>query len=183
MSDLLQSIMNRVSNPRLMEPAPNRQELETLFKCAVRAPDHGRLRPWRFVVLQGEALDRLGAAFVATQPDADTAKQNRLRAMPRRAPMIIVAIASTNPDHPKVPVWEQKVAVGAAVQNIQLAAQELGYGTMWRTGEITEAAAVKAHLNMGENEHIVAFLYIGTVEGEPRKPEFQDLSQVVEFRE
>lgn len=182
MSDLLNSLMNRVSNPRLVEPVPSQSELESMFKCAVRAPDHGRLRPWRFVVLKGNALAELGDAFAATQPELEEVKLERLKAKPKRAPMIIVAVAKLDRNHNKVPIWEQQVAVGAAVQNIQLAAQELGYGTMWRTGAITEAKPVRDCLGLADNEQIMAFLYTGTIDGEPRRPEFQDLSQVVEFR-
>jgi nitroreductase len=182
MSAILTNMMERVSNPRLVEPCPGRTELETMFKCAVRAPDHGRLRPWRFIVLQGEALVQLGCAFEASQPEADEAKKLRLRNMPLRAPMIIVTIAKIDPQHKKVPVWEQQVAVGIATQHIQLAAKALGYGAMWRTGEITEAVAVKGHLNLAPDEQIIGFLYTGSVDGEPREADFQSLDQIVEYR-
>ncbi len=182
MSNMIDSMMTRVSNPKLTLPSPNAQELEVMFKCAVRAPDHGRLRPWRFLVLQGEALVQLGLAFEASQPGADEAKRQRLRAMPLRAPMIIVGVATLDWEHKKVPVWEQQVAVGIATQHLQLAAQELGYGTMWRTGEMTEADPVRRHLGLADNEQIIAFLYTGTVEGEPRTAELQPLDEIVEYR-
>ena len=182
MSKIVTAIQQRVSNPKLIEPAPDRAVLETLFRCAVRAPDHGRLRPWRFVVCVGEALNALGEAFAASEPGCDATRHQRLKNMPLRAPMIIVVVAKLDDQHKKVPVWEQQVAVGIATQNIQLAAQELGYGTMWRTGEMTEATAVRDHLNLTENEQIIAFLYIGTVDGQPRKADFQPLDSIVEYR-
>lgn len=182
MSDVIHAIQYRVSNPRLIEPAPDRQHLDTLFRCAVRAPDHGRLRPWRFIVLEGQSLNDLGMAFESTQPEADEIQKQRLRAMPLRAPMIIVCVARLDQAHKKVPVWEQQVAAGVATQNIQLAASELGFGTMWRTGVLSDAAEVREHLNVLENEQIIAFLYMGTVDGEPRNAEFQDLSGIVEYR-
>ncbi len=182
MSEILNNLMYRVSNPRLIAPAPTRSELETLFRCAVRAPDHGRLRPWRFVVLEGEALNELGLAFEASQTDADEAQKQRLRSMPLRAPMIIVAIAKLDAEHKKVPVWEQQVAAGIATQHLQLAAKELGYGTMWRTGAMTEAQSVKRFFKMQSGEQIIAFLYIGHVDGEPRTAEFQNLDEIVEYR-
>lgn len=185
MSDFIQKIQNRVSNPRVGLPAPNREQLEVLFRCAVRAPDHGRMKPWRFVVLQGEALKSLGQAFeqagLAAEPGADDAKRARWREMPLRAPMIIVTIACVKPN-PKVPDWEQVAAVVAASQNIQLAACELGFGVMWRTGDMTVAPLVREHLGLGAADQIVGFLYIGTPEAEPRAPEFQPLDQCVEYR-
>lgn len=185
MSDLIQAVQQRISIPRLIAPAPGPEHLQTLLSCAVRAPDHGRMRPWRFVVMQGEALVKLGLAFeqagLAGDPAADDSKRARWRDMPLRAPMVIAAIAQVKPN-PKVPDWEQLVAVGCAVQNIQLAAWGLGYGTMWRTGDMTVAPAVKQHLDMAGNDRVVAFLYIGTPDGEARGPDFQPLEQCVEYR-
>ena len=183
MSEILNTIMYRVSSPRLSAPTPEKQELDIFFRCAVRAPDHGRIRPWRFVVLQGRALEDLGAAFEAAQPEADEAQKLRLRAMPLRAPMIIVTIAKLDPEHKKVPVWEQQVAAGIATQHIQLAAKELGYGSMWRTGPMTESAPVKAFFDLQSGEQIVAFLYVGRVDGEPREADFQSLDEIVEYRD
>lgn len=182
MSNILNAMKARVSNPRLTLPSPDHAELAQMFQCAVRAPDHGRLRPWRFIVLQGDALVRLGEAFGASQPDADDARRLRLRSMPLRAPMIIVSIAKLDWEHKKVPVWEQQVAVGIATQHLQLAAQELGYGTMWRTGDMTEQPAVREHLEVADNEQIVGFLYTGKVDGEPRTADLQPLDDIIQYR-
>lgn len=185
MTDIIEAIQKRISIPRLNAPAPGQEQLETLFSCAVRAPDHGRMRPWRFVVMQGDALARLGLVFeqagLSGDPGADEGKRARWRDMPLRAPMVIAAIAKVKPN-PKVPDWEQVVAVAVAVQNIQLAARELGFGTMWRTGEMTVAPEVREHFEMAGTDRLVAFLYIGTPEGEARAPEFQPLAQCVEYR-
>lgn len=182
MSEALNNMLSRVSSPRLAEPVPSRQQLELMFKCAVRAPDHGRLKPWRFVVLQERALTALGEVFVDTLDTDDEIKRERLRSKPLRAPMIVVVIAKLDPDHIKIPVWEQQVAAGIAAQHIQLAAHDLGFGCMWRTGAITEAPQVRNHLNLAETEQIIGFLYMGTPVGEPREAELQDLDPVVEYR-
>lgn len=186
MSDVIQAIQNRVSQPRLGIPAPDRLQLETLFRCAVRAPDHGRMRPWRFVVLTGQSLSELGTAFeqagLQGDPGADDAKKARWRAMPLRAPMIIVAIACIK-RNAKIPEWEQLSAVSCATQNIQLAAAELGFGTMWRTGDMTQASLVRDFLGLAPDDQVVAFLYIGTPDGEARPPEFQPLEECVEYRD
>lgn len=185
MTDVIHAIQNRTSIPRLIGPGPERPQLEILFRCAVRAPDHGRMRPWRFMVLEGQALQDLGVAFehagLAGDPAADPAKRARWREMPLRAPMIIVTIACIRPN-PKVPDWEQVAAVAAATQNIQLAARELGFGTMWRTGDMTQAPQVYEYLNLAAADRIVAFLYVGTPEGDSRAPDFQPLEQCVEYR-
>ena len=185
MSDLIEAIQQRTSNPRVTAPAPSREQVDVLLNCAVRAPDHGRMRPWRFVVLEGHALEALGEAFVRAgldaDPGADAAKQTRWREMPLRAPMMIVAIAGIKPN-PKVPDWEQVAAVACSVQNIQLAAHALGFGAMWRTGDMTIAPAVLEHLGCGPEDRIVSFLYLGTPEGTTRAPDFQPLDQCVEFR-
>ncbi len=185
MSSVIERIQNRVSQPRVGAPAPNRDQLQQLLTCAVRAPDHGRMKPWRFLVLEGQALQALGGAFeqagLAADPSADEARRLRWREMPLRAPMIIVVAACVKPN-PKVPEWEQVAAVATACQNIQLAAAELGFGVMWRTGEMTSAVAVKEHLGLVQTDQIVAFLYIGTPEGDSRVPDFQPLDQCVEYR-
>lgn len=186
MSEVIEAIQKRVSQPRLAAPAPDRLQLETLFRCAVRAPDHGRMRPWRFIVLTGQSLTELGLAFeragLAQDPHADDAKRAKWRGMPLRAPMIIVSVARIRPN-PKVPEWEQISAVSCATQNIQLAAAELGYGAMWRTGEMGDAAEVREFLGLAPSDRIVAFLYVGTAETAARPPEFQPLEECVEYRD
>ena len=182
MSKVIEAICERCSVPKLMAPAPTQEQLQQMLRCAVRAPDHGRLRPWRFVVLAGDALVALGNVFAETQPEADPIKTERLKAMPLRAPMIIVAIACVDHHHKKVPAWEQVVTVGIATQHIQLAAWELGYGAMWRTGEMVDESLVKQHLNLSENEQIVAFLYLGTPESMPSNPNNATLEGIVEYR-
>ena len=167
---LAEAVMARVSTPRLTEPVPDPATLDTAFAMARRAPDHGRLRPWRFFVLQGEALVELGQVFEAaareTTPDLDDARARRFREMPLRAPMIIVAAASLAQGH-KVPVWEQLVAVGAAVQNLQLGLESAGFGCMWRTGEMANAPGVLARFGLCLQDQIVGFLYVGTPQERP----------------
>ena len=182
MTDALNNMLTRVSTPKLSEPVPSLQELQTMFKCAIRAPDHGRLKPWRFVVLEKGALRELGDAFAQTLEGGDEIKRGRLRAKPLRAPMIVVVVAKLDPEHNKIPLWEQQVAAGIAAQHIQLAAHHQGFGCMWRTGSITEAPQVRQYLSLAETEQIIGFLYLGTPVGEPRQAEHQDLADIVEYR-
>lgn len=164
--DLFTAIDTRASAARLEAPGPNRDQLARLLSAAVRAPDHGRLAPWHFLVLEAEARERLGAAMREARreknpqlPDEDLQREHD-KAL--RAPTIIVASAKLTDAGDKVPAIEQIVAVGAAVQNLLLAAHTLGYGTMWKTGPAAYDNGVKAALGLDADEAIVGFIYIGT---------------------
>jgi nitroreductase len=165
MMDLLESIESRTSALKLGEPAPTREHIERIIQAGVRAPDHGRLRPWRFVVLEtAAARQKLGEAMaqmlVTRFPDSTPAQLDAERGKPMRAPTIIVVAAKIT--RGKIPEIEQIGAVAAAVQNMFLAANALGYGAMWKTGAAAYNADVKAMLGLGPEDHIVALLYLGT---------------------
>lgn len=185
MTEVIASIMGRVSSPRLCEPGPSADHLRQILQCAVQAPDHGRLKPWRFIVVSGEGLQRLGQLFVDAKQseegvELDEKAIDKLLNMPLRAPMIVIACTSVTIGH-KVPEHEQMLAVGAAVQNMQLAARELGYGAMWRTGEMSEHPYIKSALGLKESDGIVAFLYLGTKAAEDRVATECGLDTCVEY--
>ena len=165
--DALQALHSRVSISRVTAPAPDDRQLENIKKAALRAADHGRLRPWRFLVIKGAGLDALGELFVAAKAsDLSKNKQERLAKKTQRAPMIIVAIAN-QVEHPKVPMVEQIISTGAAVQNMLNAAYAQGIGAMWRTGELSYDQKIEEGLGLSSNEKIVGFLYLGTPHKEP----------------
>lgn len=184
MTDIIEHILSRRSCPKLVSPAPTPDELNQVLACAMSAPDHARLKPWRFVVLQDKALDRLGELFVdiktADLGEMSDAQLQKTRQMPLRAPMIITAIADVR-EHPKVPALEQVMAVSCAVQNMQLALSSLGYGCMWRTGDLAFDRRVAQFFGMKEEDQIVGFLYVGTPEGYGKPPESQQVSETTEF--
>lgn len=184
MSDIIEHIIGRQSCPRLLAPAPNRDEIEKVLRCAMKAPDHARLKPWRFVVLTGAARDKLGELFAsikrAEDPEVAEAQLDNARKKPLRAPMIIVAIAE-HKEHPKVPIIEQNVAVGCAVQNMQLALSGLGYGAMWRTGSMAFHPDVKRYFDAKPSDEIIAFLYVGTPDCYGKPPEIQQVSETTAF--
>jgi nitroreductase len=159
------AIETRASSIKLIAPAPSREHLERILSAASRAPDHGKLAPWRFVVLTGDARVALGNAMaeslLATHPTASETLLNAEREKPLRAPAIIAVAAHLTRGH-KVPEHEQVHAVAAAVQNMLLTAHALGYGTMWKTGVAARAPEVKAALHFGPDDEIVAFVYLGT---------------------
>lgn len=162
--DLLEGIESRTSALKLGAPGPTREHIEAIIRAGTRAPDHGRLRPWRFVVLEGDARVKLGdamaAMLVSKFPETPAAHLDAERGKPLRAPTIIVVAAKIMKG--KIPEIEQVTAVGAAVQNMLLAAHALGYGAMWKTGGAAYDANVKALLGLAPEDHIVSLLYLGT---------------------
>lgn len=176
-----ESILNRCSTPRLDQPAPSADTLQLAFQCALKAPDHGRLRPWRYLVVKEGGLEALGQVFEqavrADEPNPGEEKLKKARNMPLRAPMILIAVAKTDPEHPKIPEVEQIVSAGVGVQNLQLALQDQGYACMWRTGPMAYHPQVKTGLGLSEAEHIIGFLYVGTAATQPKRvppPEVDD---------
>lgn len=171
--DPLMVIRSRRSRPALAAPAPDRAELRELLVAACSVPDHGRLRPWRFVVVDTSALDALGDSFAAAHaervPDAIAMELDRVRAKPQRAPMIVVVVARPQ-QHPKVPMWEQRAAAACAAHGLTLAAHARGYGAMWRTGWYGDAPKVRAHLGLLDDEEVTGWIYLGTPAGQPPAP-------------
>lgn len=169
--DAIEALQGRVSVARLVEPGPSREQLDQILRAAMRAPDHGVLRPWRFLVLEGEALGRLGEIFAAAirhdQPDVDEATLQRVRDKPLRAPTVITAVAEVDPEN-RIPVEEQLLATGAAVQNMMVAAHALGLGAMWRTGSMAFHPEVKRGLGFAPRDRIVGFVYLGTPAAVPK---------------
>lgn len=162
-------ILARSSEPRLQAPAPGPDVLAQAFACAARAPDHGLLRPWRYLVVEGDGLERLGDLFADTysftdtdDPDANEKILAKLRKAPLRAPMVIVAIASPV-EHPKIPASEQVLSAAASTTLLELALQDAGFGVMWRTGSPTYNPAVTKALGLAERESVIGFIYTGSV--------------------
>lgn len=170
--DVIDAILSRNAQGKLGLPAPGPQELEKAFACALRAPDHQVLRPWRYLVVQGDALQKLGELYVRAsreqEPDIDAAKIEKLQKNTRRAPMIVVAITVHRED-PKVPHEEQVLSTGAGIQNFILALHGLGYTSMWRSGPLTENPGVKKGLGLAANESIAGFIYVGTPNSDAKK--------------
>lgn len=162
---VLEAIETRSSAKKYTDAVPTREQVEAVLRAAVRAPDHGLLAPWRFAVMQGESRARLGDAMVAAlrerMPEADAETLERERSKAFRSPVLIAVAASPKP-HPKVPEVEQLVAVGAAIENMILAARGLGLATMWKTGSHAYNADVKRALGFAETDTIVGFVHLGT---------------------
>ena len=177
----IEVLLERRSAKALTEPAPDAGALELLLESAARAPDHGRLRPWRFIVIRDAARQRLGELMAEElrrrQPAASTESLQRERQKPLRAPLIVVVAAVCNAAA-RIPPIEQILAAGAAAQNIMLAATALGFAAMWKTGNAAYDDTVKAALGLQAGATIVGFLYLGTAPAEavppPARGQWQD---------
>jgi nitroreductase len=169
--DALEALLGRNSAPRLCAPAPAGAEREQIFRAALRAPDHARLQPWRFLVVEGSGLAQLGELFAqaaaAGDPSLDAAALAKVRSKPLRAPLVVIVVVRLRP-HPKVPALEQQLSAGAAAHAMLLAAHAQGYAGIWRTGAMARDSAVQRGLGLAESEDIVGFLYLGTRSGEAR---------------
>ncbi len=172
--DAIETLMSRNSVPArlLREPAPEGRELEEILETGMRAPDHAALRPWRFLIIRGEARNKLGDILADAMALNDaTISEERLesqRKKPLRSPLIIAIYADVTENHPKAPEIEQIITAGAAAQNIINAAHAKGYGGIMLTGPLAHDAHVKGALGLAKKDQIICFLYLGTPSEEPR---------------
>ena len=162
--DTIEALTSRSSAKAYGDMAPTRDHLDVILQAAVRAPDHGRLRPWRFMLIEGEKRARFGdilaASAIRRTPNLSAGDLQRERDKARRAPLIIVVACRIVPGT-KVPAIEQLMAVGAATQNILLGLHNFGYAAAWKTGEAAYDTEVKKALGLNSDDHIVAFVYAG----------------------
>jgi nitroreductase len=168
--DALELMLSRESALKLESPGPSANELDQMFASAVRAPDHGRLRPWHFVVINEGQRAAFGALLADSlrrrNPNVSEAELQRERDKAFRSPVIVAVAAKVQRGH-KIPEVEQIASASAAAQTIMLAAPALGYGVTWKTGAPAYDPVVKVTLGLGAEDDIIGFLYIGTRTGGP----------------
>lgn len=183
-SDILDFLLTRrsVVARNLTDPGPSDSELESILRSALRVPDHGRLYPWRFVVIKGDNRAKfgkaLGEAFRAANDDAIDELVEVEEERPLRAPLIIAVISRVTREH-KIPEWEQILSSGAACQNILHAAHASGYAAQWITEWPAYDANVKKALGAGDADRIAGFVYIGTAKEPPDERQRAGLEDVV----
>ena len=186
MNPWLSSLLTRrsVSARFLVGPEPSAQALETMLTVASRVPDHGKLVPWRFVVIQGEAREVLGRLTVAlakqkqemTDPERLEIEQTRFS----RAPLVI-AVVSKAALHPKIPVWEQQLSAGAVCMNLLSAAAALGYGACGLTEWMAYDADFCRAFGLHEEERIAGFIHIGHIQQPPTDRPRPVLADIVTY--
>ena len=178
--DLFDAIYQRQSIGKVKPDPVPRDIIEQLLSAAVQAPNHHRVRPWRFIVLSDTARERLGDVIAESKrlaaPDTPAAVLDVERSRPLRSP-VIIAVGVDKPTEPKVLEVENICAAAAAAQNLLLAATDLGLGAMWRTGPAALDPRVKEFLGLASDQHLIALIYVGYPEGErirQERPGFED---------
>jgi len=149
---------------QLAEPAPTTAEIQALIELGARVPDHGKLGPWRFVIIEGEARARAGAALADVIKNDEGVDENRLafvRDTFVRAPACVMVVSAPVPNK-KVPEWEQQLSAGAVCYNLLLAAHALGYAGCWLTEWHAFDARAAEALGVNDSERIAGFVYLGT---------------------
>lgn len=162
-------IKSRRSIGNLTIPAPKQNQVEAAIACAMTAPDHKKLQPWRFIITEGQSRHAFGRALLAAAEakalregtELDERTIEKTLKMPLRAPMIITVVTRMQ-YHEKVPAFEQLLSTGAAVQNLILALKAQGFDTVWRTGTLANEPAVKSYFNVGFEDYVAAFVYVGS---------------------
>lgn len=166
MTDTLTLLRTRRSvPPQLMTgPGPTEEELRALLALAARVPDHGKLAPWRFVVVEGDARERLGEVaaevFKAANPAADEDRLAVERGRFARAPLVVAVVSAAAP-HVKIPEWEQVLSAGAVCMNLVVAANAMGFVTAWLTEWCAYDRAFLDRFGLKPLEKVAGFVHIG----------------------
>jgi nitroreductase len=178
--DIFEAIHTRHSQGKVKPDSLPRELIEKLLDAAVQAPNHYKVRPWRFVVLTSAGLKKLGDVMAASQqerhPDFPPESFDKCRTLPFRAP-VVIAVGVDKPSEPKVLEIENICAAAAATENLLLAAHAMGLGAKWRTSDWARDPLVKEFLGFEADQHVIGFLYIGYPEFVPEptaRPSFED---------
>jgi len=161
----LDSLLSRTSTSQLIDPAPEGETLNQILQAGLRAPDHGRLRPWRFILIRGTARELLAdfitAAIKRRDPEAAMTYIERQRSRILGTPLIIAVGAKVRADH-KIPELEQLLSTAAAAMNVLNGLQATGFGGIWLTGPNCYDPVVGQALGFAHPDRLVGFLYVGT---------------------
>ncbi len=178
--DLFDAIHGRLSVGKVKPDEVSKATIEKLLSSAVQAPNHYKVRPWRFVVLTGAARERLGEVMANSlkteHPEYPIAVFDKERSKPLRSP-VLIAVGVDKPSEQKVIEVENICATAAAVENLLLAAHAEGLGAKWRTGSPARDSNVKQFLGFESDQHLIGFIYIGypVASVEPKeRPSFED---------
>lgn len=181
-------LARRRSTPptELTGPVPDAEQLRTILRLAARTPDHGRLVPYRFVVIPHEACVRLAEevrrVFAADHPEADADSVRHAGQRFENAPMIVGVVSRArpeNPVNPKIPEWEQVLTAGAVCMNLLHAAHALGFGAIWLTGWTTYDPRVLAAAGLTTGERLAGWVHLGTSAGPREDRERPDMDRIV----
>ena len=176
--DALTLLTSRSSEKNLTLPAPNPEQLEKIFQAALHAPDHGKLKPYRFIVIENEGLNKLSSLLKSAVIELNLGEKRLQKAekFSQKAPMVIAVVAKIDKTIEKVPAWEQMLCAGSATYAMQLA------DNVWVTAPWVNGTELRQALHCEANDKVIAFLLIGTaVEKRLREPKSADLTKFVSY--
>jgi nitroreductase len=164
----------------MKEPGPSKKQLADILIAGARAPDHGKLFPWRFIVFEGKGRQRAGDILAEVmEAEGERSKQvEEERGRFARAPLVIGVISSAREGH-KIPVWEQELSAGAVCQNMLIAATALGFVGNWLTEWYAYHPVVKERLGLKPGERVAGFVYIGTAKDELEERPRPEMDKIV----
>ena len=184
---LLDALLSRRSVPvsLLGAPGPDESETELLLRIAGRIPDHGRLEPWRFVLMRGDeriaAGERIADLAVKRNGPMEPQDIEKERTRFSRAPLVVLVV-SKPVEHPRIPEWEQFLSAGAAAMNLLYGAMALGYGASWITGWYSDDPEGRRILGLADDERIAGIVHVGSYDGEvPDRPRPDMAAKVSEY--
>lgn len=166
--EVFEAVRTRRSASSVLADHPSAEEVERLLALAMNAPDHGRLRPWRLVLVTGDARTELGRAL-AEAAGAWGTDAERLAAKPLRAPLLIGIVLCPR-QNAKVPEWEQLAATVGVVTTLCLLLHAEGWAAMWRTGRHLDAEPVRGVMDVDGDERLLGWLYVGGADPGVRRP-------------
>ena len=183
-SSPLEFLLSRKSFGRLGHPVPSEAEVMKILSVAATAPDHGRLKPYRFVVLSGDSQNSLADAFEATSkrqnPNLEQQAYDKARMKALAAPMLICLIYS--PKESRIPTWEQRVTAACTGFGVTLGCHALGFAAIWKSISLDIGDEVKSALNMSSEEELLGWVNVGTAGGELPQRDEVDLDSLVDLR-
>ena len=172
----------RSGKPRdLIAPGPDDAQMRQILEVAARTPDHGKLAPWRFVIVPDDRRRALAAviadAYRAERPQAARIELEAFEQFAMQAPSLVVVLSSPSPDS-KIPLWEQELSAGAACMNLLHAATALGFAGGWLTGWAAFSDAVRDAFGAAP-ERIAGFIFLGTPVKQLEERPRPDLGKIV----
>lgn len=180
-SETYNLLMNRrsVVAKMMSGPGPDTDSIKQILAAAMRVPDHGKLAPWRFIVLTGKDRERLGdliAKALVDENESSVSVAEKMKGYATQGPVLVVAVSRVV-EHPVIPAWEQELSAGAACQNMLIAATALGFASQWLTGWSAFSPTVMGGLGLANNERIAGLMFFGNHGEQPtdrRRPVFEE---------
>jgi nitroreductase len=179
--DAIENLTHRVSSPKIIDPGPSEEQWEILMQSALRAPDHGMLRPWRFIRIEGQGRVQFGQLLhdIKQHEGAEQRVLDKCLKAGLRAPLIVAVVAAIKPSE-KIPSIEQEYSAAAAANSMVLAAHALGLASIWRSGWACFHREVCTALGLSKQEKLVGYIYIGSPAVGAKQVPDHELSSFVE---